>query len=190
VQELQAELDGAMQVDGGEVEARASLYDRQVNAYGEARAAIKSALALGQGEWGRVGRREGGNGGEVPAGWAPDGLPPARAGASPRGRQPCTAPKHAFNECTSPLMPFPHTISRCGQRGAAGGAAGAGAGGAGAGAGAHGAGAICCCCCWVGGWLGGWSGCVGGVVARRWRVHVRVLGGAQWGAKGKGWFGR
>ncbi|KAI3436731.1 hypothetical protein D9Q98_006146 [Chlorella vulgaris] len=48
-QELQAELDAAMDTDGGEVEARVSLHDRQINVYAEARAAIKSVLALGQG---------------------------------------------------------------------------------------------------------------------------------------------
>ncbi|EFN58517.1 hypothetical protein CHLNCDRAFT_140581 [Chlorella variabilis] len=48
--ELQSELDGAMEVEGGgEVDARVSLYDRMINAYGEARQAIKSVLALGQG---------------------------------------------------------------------------------------------------------------------------------------------
>ncbi|KAI7837680.1 hypothetical protein COHA_008473 [Chlorella ohadii] len=50
-QELQAELDGAMDVDaagaGGELDARVSLFDRCINAYGEARAAIKSVLQLG-----------------------------------------------------------------------------------------------------------------------------------------------
>ena len=39
-----------MDVEGGEVDARVSLYDRTINAYGEARAAIKAALQLGQGE--------------------------------------------------------------------------------------------------------------------------------------------
>ncbi len=56
VQELQAELDGAMDVDaagaGGELDARVSLFDRCINAYGEARAAIKSALQLGASECG------------------------------------------------------------------------------------------------------------------------------------------
>ncbi|PRW56110.1 Signal recognition particle subunit SRP68 isoform A [Chlorella sorokiniana] len=50
-QELQGELDSAMDVDasaaGGELDARVSLFDRCINAYGEARAAIKSALQLG-----------------------------------------------------------------------------------------------------------------------------------------------
>ena len=42
-----------MEVEGGgEVDARVSLYDRMINAYGEARQAIKSVLALGQGEKG------------------------------------------------------------------------------------------------------------------------------------------
>ena len=63
-QELQSELDSAMDVDagaGGELDARVSLFDRCINAYGEARAAIKSALQLGTSEWvpvsgaGRVG---------------------------------------------------------------------------------------------------------------------------------------
>jgi hypothetical protein len=52
LQELQAELDAAMGTAGGEVEARVSLHDRQINVYAEARAAIKSVLALGQGERG------------------------------------------------------------------------------------------------------------------------------------------
>ena len=39
-----------MDVEGGEVDARVSLYDRTINAYGEARAAIKAVLQLGQGE--------------------------------------------------------------------------------------------------------------------------------------------
>ena len=40
-----------MDAEGAEgVEARVALHDRAINAYGEARAAVKSVLALGQGE--------------------------------------------------------------------------------------------------------------------------------------------
>lgn len=67
-QELQAELDGAMDVDaaaaGGEVDTRISLFDRCINAYGEARGAIKSSLQLGASErWG------GGEGRAWRSGW-------------------------------------------------------------------------------------------------------------------------
>lgn len=59
VQELQGELDSAMDVDagaGGELDTRVSLFDRCINAYGEARAAIKSALQLGASERGGAGQ--------------------------------------------------------------------------------------------------------------------------------------
>ncbi|KAL4457792.1 hypothetical protein ABPG75_012657 [Micractinium tetrahymenae] len=52
-QEAEAELEGAMEAEGAgaaaEVEPRVARYDRVVLAYGEARAAIKLVLALGQG---------------------------------------------------------------------------------------------------------------------------------------------
>lgn len=52
-----------MDAEGGEADGRVSLYDRCINAYGEARAAIKSALQLGQGAR-RSGRQGGGGWGE------------------------------------------------------------------------------------------------------------------------------
>eukprot|EP00887_Chlorella_sp_A99_P002852 scaffold6.g2852.t1 len=57
-QELQSELDSGMEVEGGaeaedggasDADARVGLFDRTVNAYTEARAAIRSALQLGTG---------------------------------------------------------------------------------------------------------------------------------------------
>lgn len=54
LKEAEAELEGAMEAEGAgaasEVEQRVAQYDRVVLAYGEARAAIKSVLALGQGK--------------------------------------------------------------------------------------------------------------------------------------------
>lgn len=59
--ELQAELEAGMEAEGtgaaaaaADVDERAGLFDRTVNAYGEARGAIRAALQMGGGE--RAGR--------------------------------------------------------------------------------------------------------------------------------------
>lgn len=59
LQELERQLEGSMDTEGAaDVEQRLPLYDRCINAYNEARAAIKATLQLGAGEgawaWGLV----------------------------------------------------------------------------------------------------------------------------------------